>query len=125
MPRQFNTAGPCKADLHYMIATEHRLPGLRGVIDAQNYFVLHAPRPVDKTTSLLAIGQALTEEVRYAAIMVSMEMGAPFEQDVGATEHAILSAWSHRARHWLPPELQPPPWPATEPGSRICSALEA
>ena len=40
MTRHFNTAGPCKADLHYMLPAERRLPELRAAIDAQNYFVL-------------------------------------------------------------------------------------
>lgn len=77
MTRQFNTAGPCKADLHYMLPTEHRLPELRGVIDAQSYFVLHAPRQVGKTTSLLALGASLTAEGRYVRItaIVNTQIG--------------------------------------------------
>src|SRR5262249_28784506 len=29
------------------------------------------------------------------------------------------------AETWLPPELQPPPWPSASPGSRISAALRA
>ncbi len=125
MTRHFNTAGPCKADLHYMLATERRLPDLRAVIDAQSYFVLHAPRQVGKTTSLLALGASLTAEGRYAALLVSMEMGAPFVDEIGLAEGAILAAWRARADTWLPSELRPPPWPTADPGARIRAALEA
>ncbi|MGB3294533.1 MAG: hypothetical protein WBB01_16230 [Phormidesmis sp.] len=46
MARWFNTAGPCKADIHYMLSPLARLPQLQRVIDQQGYFVLHAPRQI-------------------------------------------------------------------------------
>jgi len=57
MPKWFNTAGPCKADIHYMLSPTARLPELRPLIDQQNYFVIHAPRQVGKTTAMLALAQ--------------------------------------------------------------------
>jgi hypothetical protein len=123
--RSFNTAGPCRSDDHYMLATESRLPTVRSIIDGKHYFVLHAPRQVGKTTSLLALGAALTAEGRYAAVMVSMETGAPYGHDHGMAENVILSAWRDRAASWLPPDLQPPPWPDAIPGTRIRAALRA
>ncbi|MDP3214261.1 MAG: ATP-binding protein [Deltaproteobacteria bacterium] len=125
MSRHFNTAGPCKPELHFMLPPDRRLPGVRELIDQQGYFVLHAPRQVGKTTALLSLGAALTAEGRYAALLVSMETGAAFPDDVGAAEHAILAEWRRSARHQLPADLQPPPWPDTLPGSRIGAALEA
>jgi len=44
MTRFFNTAGPCKPDMHYMLPATARLPDVMGLIQRQNYFVLHAPR---------------------------------------------------------------------------------
>ncbi|MBW4669019.1 MAG: hypothetical protein KME60_16735 [Cyanomargarita calcarea GSE-NOS-MK-12-04C] len=32
MSRWFNTAGPCKADIHYMLSATSRLPNLEQVI---------------------------------------------------------------------------------------------
>ena len=106
-----------------MLPPERRLPGVREVIEQQAYFVLHAPRQVGKTTSLMALAKALTAEGRFAALMVSMEVGAAFPHDVGAAEAAVLQGWRRRAEAWLPAELQPPPWPEAEPGARIAEAL--
>ncbi len=60
MARHFNTAGPCNPEVHYMQPPERRLPGVREVIEQQSYFVLHAPRQVGKTTSLMALAKSLT-----------------------------------------------------------------
>jgi hypothetical protein len=44
MPRRFNTAGPCKAELHYMVPPLARLDLVRQLIENQAYVVVHAPR---------------------------------------------------------------------------------
>jgi len=125
MPRHFNTAGPCRVDLHYMLPPERRVPEVRALVDTQAYFALHSPRQVGKTTALTALAASLTREGRYAAVMVSMETGAAFPDDVGAAESAALDAWRLAATFSLPPELRPPAWPEAAPGSRIQAALTA
>lgn len=108
-----------------MLPVSARLPAVRTVIDPKGYFVVHAPRQVGKTTSLLALGRELTAEGRYTALLVSAEVGAPFAHDVGAAELAILSSWRQHASWQLPPSLQPPPWPDAPPGQRVGAALQA
>lgn len=108
-----------------MLPPERRVPEVRGLVDTQSYFVLHAPRQVGKTTALTALAASLTAEGRYAAVMVSMETGAAFPDDVGATEDAILDAWRHAAAFSLPLALRPPAWPVAAPGGRIQAALAA
>ena len=125
MPRFFNTAGPNKPAEHFTLPALERLPKVRGLIDQGLYFVLHAPRQVGKTTSLLSLGRELTAEGKYAAILVTMEEGAAFPEDTGAAELAILEGWKNSAKFRLPPDLQPPPWPDAPPGSRIGAALTA
>ncbi len=125
MPRWFNTAGPCRPDRNYMLPALRRLPELRSLIDQEGYFVVHAPRQVGKTTALRSLAWELTAEGRYVAVLVSMEMGNPFSQDVGTAELAVLAEWRKDAIHQLPPELQPPAFPDAPPGSRISSALTA
>jgi hypothetical protein len=124
VPRFFNTTGPNDPLRHYTVPVLARLPELRELVEQQLYFVLHAPRQVGKTTTLLTLAHELTAEGDYAAVLLSMEQGAPFSNDPGATELAILRSWRHLATAWLPPELQPPPWPDAPPGSRIGAALE-
>ena len=125
MPRFFNTSGPNEPARNYTLPVLARLPGVRRLIDQALYFLLHAPRQVGKTTSLLHLGRELTAEGTYVALLVSMEVGAAFGQDIGAAELAILDRWRAWADAGLPPDLQPPPWPDAPPGARIAAALEA
>ena len=123
MPRWFNTAGPCDPRTHYMLPVLRRLPMVHQLIERSSYFVLHAPRQVGKTTSLLALARELNEEGRYVAVLLSMEAGAAFA-DIGAAELAILAGWRRAARSRLTAVDQPPPWPDEAPGGRIGAALE-
>jgi hypothetical protein len=106
-----------------MLPALRRLPELRSLIDQKGYFVVHAPRQVGKTTALRSLARELTDEGRYVAVHVSMEMGSPFPQDIGAAELALLEEWRRDARNQLPPDLQPPLFPEASPGSRISEAL--
>ncbi len=125
MPRWFNTAGPCKADIHYMLPPTVRLPSLGRLIAQESYFVIHAPRQTGKTTAMMALAKQLTESGSYTAVMVSVEVGAPFSDDPGAAELAILGAWRDTIAVYLPPELQPPVWSQGEAGQRIRANLQA
>jgi hypothetical protein len=124
VPRFFNTTGPNDPADHYTLSVLDRLPEVRRLIDQKLYFVLHAPRQVGKTTALLSLARDLTAEGRYAAVLLSMEQGAPFSDDPGAAELAVLGSWRRSSEAWLPPELQPPPWPEAAPGDRIGAALQ-
>ncbi len=125
MPRHFNTAGPCDPEIHYVLAPERRLPGARALVEQRAYFTLDAPRTTGKTTALAALAASLTREGRYAAMVASVELGAPFGDDVGAAESAILGSWRAAADDDLAPELRPPPWPDAPAGQRIHAALHA
>ena len=123
MTKWFNTAGPCKATIHYLVPPSQRLPNLVRLIDQENYFVIHAPRQTGKTTAMLTLAQELTQQGTYAAVLLSVEVGAAFPQNPGMAEAAILADWRQTAEFWLPPDLQPPPWPPSAPGQQIGAAL--
>ncbi|WP_333305124.1 ATP-binding protein, partial [Microcoleus sp. K4-C2] len=125
MPRWFNTAGPCRDDIHYMLPATRRLPNLERLIAQENYFVIHAPRQVGKTTAMLALAKQLTNSGQYTAVMLSVEVGAPFSQDIAGAEEAILGAWRDNISVRLPLELQPPDWTAMQSGQKIRAALQA
>ena len=60
---------------------------------------------------MLALAKQLVATQRYAAVMVSVEVGQPFGSDVGQAELAILEAWRRACRVRLPIELQLPVGP--------------
>lgn len=123
--RFFNTAGPCKPEDHYMLPAASRLPEVPRLIEQKGYFVIHAPRQTGKTTAMLELARELTASGRYTAILLSVEVGAAFNDDPGTAELAILSAWRNAADIRLPSDLQPPPWPEAPVGQRIGTALKA
>jgi AAA-like domain len=125
MTRWFNTAGPCQTTNHYMLPPLARLPKLDRLIAQQSYFVIHAPRQIGKTTAILSLAAQLTASGKYSAVVVSVEVGAPFSQDIGAAEAAILATWQDTIAIRLPIELQPPPWQPSAPGQQIRSFLQA
>ncbi|NJN65891.1 MAG: AAA family ATPase [Chloroflexaceae bacterium] len=125
MNRFFNTAGPCNPNDHYMLPAAARLPEVTRLIAQKLYFVLHAPRQTGKTTALLTLAQELTAEGAYTAVLVSMEVGAAFNDNPGEAEEAILGRWRGAADWQLPADLQPPPWPEASPGEQIAAALTA
>lgn len=119
----FNTAGPCRPEDNYMLPAAARLPEIQRIIDQQGYFVLHAPRQTGKTTLFLELAKQLTTEGKFAAVMLSVEVGAVFPDDVGKAEAAILGSWETSAKFWLPKELHPPEWEKSQSGEKIKNAL--
>ena len=123
MPRWFNIAGPCQEDIHYMLPPTVRLPGLERLIAQRSYFVIHAPRQVGKTTAMLALAKQLTDSGQYTAIVVSVELGSPFNDNPQQAQAAILSSWQSEARVYLPPDLHPPAKQEMEVGQGIEETL--
>ncbi len=121
MPRWFNTAGPCKPNIHYMLPPLTRLPELERLIAQENYFVIHAPRQTGKTTLMLSLAQQLTASGRYTAVMLSVEVGAAFNDNPNQAEKSILEAWQRNAAFRLPKDLHPPNWSQEQ---RIGTALQ-
>lgn len=121
--RWFNTAGPCKPELHYMLPPLERLPKVQRIIAQQGYFVIHAPRQVGKTTAMLTLAQQLTASGQYTAVMLSVESGAR-QPDLDKAEQAIITNWQGAIRAWLPPDLHPD-WSDLPPSSRISAALQS
>lgn len=106
MPHFFNIAGPCDPAKHYMLPPEQRLPGVRRLIEREQYFVIHAPRQTGKTTCFRALAQGLTAEGRYAAVHASCEEGQAAGADVERGVAAVLQAIARQAAA-LPEALRP------------------
>jgi len=124
MGRFFNTAGPCRPEMHYMLPPERRLPELRRLIDQELYFVVHAPRQSGKTTFFRSLAQSLTAEGRYASLLTSCEVGRAAGGDVESGITSVLGALRVAAENHLPEALRPPaPDPTTAAGFRLLELL--
>ena len=100
--RFFNTEGPVVARRHYCIPPLERvdLDEVLALIDAQRYFVLHAPRQTGKTSALLALRDLLNDGVAgdYRCVYVNVEAAQAARENVGRAVRAILSRLASRAR---------------------------
>ena len=94
------------------------------LIAQKAYFILHAPRQTGKTTAMQEWAHQLTATGDFIGVLVSMEEGTPFADDVGKAEDAILGSWRESIRYHLPPDLHPPRWQTDAPdGHRISAFL--
>ena len=99
MPRTFNTTGPCEPDRHYMLPAEGRLPNLLARVQAEQNFVVHAPRQTGKTTAIRAFAARL-RGLGYAAVWATLEesQGVDLVEEAEALWiTAIAEGWSIRA----------------------------
>jgi hypothetical protein len=94
MPRHFNTAGPVVPADHYCIDTLQRMDWdeIHNLIAAKKFFVLHAPRQTGKTSTLLAMQDALNHSGDYTALYFNVESGQSARGDVAAAMPAILGS---------------------------------
>ncbi len=108
-----------------MLPPTPQLPQVRGLIEKDRYFVLHAPRQAGKTTALDTLESELKAEGDIAAVMFSCEMAKTAGDDYAAAEAILLDSLreADTLSGW-PEELLPPaPWPQVAPGSRFNEAL--
>lgn len=96
--RQFNTAGPSVTSKHYCLDPLHRinLTEIISLIEAERYFVLHAPRQTGKTTCLLALMRYLNNEGLYRAVYVNVEGAQTARNNVESGLRAIISSFASR-----------------------------
>jgi hypothetical protein len=88
MDLMFNDAGPQRPGKHYTIDPLRRIKvkNIKRLIEAERYFVLHAPRQSGKTSCLLAVRDLLNKEGIYRALYVNIEAAKALpETDVQAS----------------------------------------
>ena len=100
--RFFNTAGPVRLDDHYAIHPLQRADAgeLLSLIQAKQYFVLHAPRQTGKTSALIALRDLLNSGAAgdFRCVHTNVEVGQVARDDVARGMRAILSRLAMRAR---------------------------
>jgi len=124
MSRRFNTAGPNDPARHHTVPALSRVPGVREIIEQGSYFLLHAPRQMGKTTTLLDLVAVLNREGKYISAVLSLEPGAAMGS-IDAAELAMLDSWRYDLAAYLPADVAVPRWPEAPPGNRIGAALSA
>ena len=99
--RFFNTAGPVRPDKHYAIQPLDRVDvdELLGLIRAEQYFVLHAPRQTGKTSALIALRDLLNSGAvgSFRCVHINVEVAQVARDDVVSGIRAILSMMAARA----------------------------
>ena len=99
--RFFNTEGPVRPDKHYAIHPLDRVDvdEFLGLIQAERYFVLHAPRQTGKTSALIALRDLLNSGAvgNFRCVNVNVEVGQVARDDVAEGIRAILSMMASRA----------------------------
>jgi len=109
MQKHFNTAGPIQPDNHYHIDPLHRLDWeeIQHLIETGKYFVLHAPRQTGKTSTLLAMAEALNEAGDYKALYVNIEAAQAARDDVDSGLAVICETLAATAVTYdIQPELE-------------------
>ena len=100
--RFFNTEGPVRPDKHYAIQPLDRVDvgEFLRLIEAERYFVLHAPRQTGKTSALIALRNLLNsgEAGSYRCVDVNVESAQVVRDDVARGMRAILNALAMNAR---------------------------
>ncbi len=98
--RFFTTEGPVNCAKHYCLPPLARLDlaELLMLIDAEKYFLLHAPRQTGKTTCLLALADYLNREGRYRAVYANIEGAQAHRENVDKGMAVVvtdIAAWAH------------------------------
>jgi len=109
MKRYFNTTGLCNPQDHYMVDPFRGMyDEIARLIDAKQYYLIHAPRQTGKTTFLHQLAKRLNREGKYISLVFSVESaGVPDFSEQLANERMVESVW--RMCSFFLPENE---WPA-------------
>jgi len=123
MTRFFNTTGPCNPEKHYTLSPSKRLVGsqLSRYIEAELFWVLHAPRQSGKTTFLQSWMREINSSDKAIACYVSVERCQDFPNADDAIP-AICEAIIDYASTWLSPSFVPL-LPKESPASALSAIL--
>lgn len=73
LPKEFNSAGVCVPEMHYMADISRKLDAVFALIAKGKYFVINRPRQYGKTTVLSALKRRLRQTEGYVPISISFE----------------------------------------------------
>jgi hypothetical protein len=104
--KSFNTTGPCRPEMHYMLPPASRLQraDLARFINEELYWVLHAPRQTGKTSFLISWMHELNASGKAVACYVSVERCQGIEDEDRAMPaiHSAILQYAQNANLPLP-----------------------
>ncbi len=96
--RDFNTAGTCRPNEHYMVDITDRLEIIRKMIAKGSYFCINRGRQYGKTTTLEAVRKQLSDE--YRVFKISFEgVDDVYFQDASTANAAFLRLLRRETRN--------------------------
>lgn len=117
MKRFFNTTGLCDPRKHYMVDPFRGIfDSVYRLIEAEQYFLVHAPRQTGKTTFLHQLAHRLNREGAYTACVVSLE-SAGYPSITVEKANKVFASSLYMASELFLPEAERPADPALKPSS--------
>lgn len=109
MKRFFNTTGFCNPADHYMVDPFRNIyDDIYRLIEAKQYFLIHAPRQTGKTTFLHQLAHRLNREGKYAATVCSLESAGYQSITVKDANEVFIRSLFQSAPLFLSKEHLPP-----------------
>lgn len=81
MKKEFNIAGTCYPNLHYMMDNSAKLEKVMTLIEGGKYFTINRPRQYGKTTTLFDLERLLLQSSDYMVLKLSFEVVSGHESD--------------------------------------------
>ena len=109
MKRYFNTTGFCNPKDHYMVNPFRDIYGdILRLVEAKQYFLIHAPRQTGKTTFLHSLAHRLNKEGVYVATVCSLESAGYQSISVEDANEVFIRSLYQIAPLFLKDEHLPP-----------------
>ncbi|MEY4135359.1 MAG: hypothetical protein RL386_1709 [Bacteroidota bacterium] len=133
MRRFFNTTGLCNPEDHYMVDPfRHHYANIQYLIDAKQYFLIHAPRQTGKTTFLHALAHRLNREGKFVSVVCSLESSGYPSISVEDANEVFIRSLFQTASIFLDKKHMPPDPYAYSPSPQLfrqyltdwCQSLE-
>ncbi len=70
--KAFNTTAVCVPSKHYMVDLSERVKAIKQMVDAGKYFTINRARQYGKTTTIIALGFALSDSMMSSASIFRM-----------------------------------------------------
>lgn len=79
--KSFNTTAVCIPSKHYMVDLSERVKAIKQMVDAEKYFTINRARQYGKTTTIVALGFALSDQYDVISIDFQDVTTADFENE--------------------------------------------